>query len=91
MKTFRLRISHGLSMFPDITKNTTDPDKALNFLKYETSPYSRGYSKSIEVDGKVYVKNIAINDAKVFKEDYICHEESVDFSQRIWRMILLKL
>lgn len=71
MAFFKLKITHGLSHYPGIITTTRDPHRALQFLKYDVSPYSRGFTKIVIVDNKQYVKNLANNATAEFQSDYI--------------------
>ncbi|MCG3864818.1 MULTISPECIES: hypothetical protein [unclassified Photobacterium] len=81
MAFFKLKITHGLSHYPDIITTTRDPQRALQFLKHDVSPYSRGFTKIVIVDNKQYVKNLANNAIAEFQSDYIHDGECSVFIQ----------
>ena len=90
MTRFKLKITHGLSHHPDIVKVTSDPRQALRFLEREVSPYTCDFTKIVSTDNKQYVKSIAEDDSKAFRDDYVPYNKLDVIWQKLWGFFLNK-
>lgn len=90
MTRFKLKITHGLSSYPDIIKITSDPKKALHFLECEVSPYTRGFTKIVTTENKQYVKSIAENDCEAFRYDHVPYNQFEIIWQKCLTFVLHK-